>query len=168
LENASMKAELRLKVVDPEPGDNPNMQFKIIFINPDFSTPQEEQTAVLGELFGHKDGITFASHDEDLLAASAKAKTRLPELKALFNKGLEPGYSILLKAPFKLNDTDNEWMWVEVTKWQGNSIEGILQNEPYEITDLRLVPRLLLVNLIFSIIYYTNLMVPWKETRPER
>jgi uncharacterized protein YegJ (DUF2314 family) len=155
LENASMKAELRLKVVDPEPGDNPNMQFKIIFINPDFSTPQEEQTAVLGELFGHKDGITFASHDEDLLAASAKAKTRLPELKALFNKGLEPGYSILLKAPFKLNDTDNEWMWVEVTKWQGSSIEGILQNEPYEITDLRAGSKVVVSQLdIFDYILY--------------
>lgn len=137
LENAKKKVAIKVKLVEPELGDNPNAQLKIVFNNPDFSTPQEEQNVVLGDLFGHADALTYAEHDQDVLAASAKAKARLPELQTMFNNGLEPGASLLLKAPFKVNEMENEWMWVEVTKWEGSSIVGSLQNEPFNIPELK-------------------------------
>lgn len=131
------KAEIKLRQVDPEAGDNPNIQFRIIFENPSFSSPQEEQNEVLKKLFGTEESYIKVTHDEEILAASERAKTKLPELQKLFKAGLEPGYSLLLKAPFKTDTGGNEWMWVEVTKWNGIIIEGILQNEPFEISNLK-------------------------------
>src|SRR6185312_10584015 len=103
----------------------------------DYSSPQEQQTRVLADLFGYDESIQFTKHDDVLLAASREARKRLPELMEMFNNGLETGYSLLLKAPFKTDDGGNEWMWIEVTKWDEEGIEGILQNEPYNIPDLK-------------------------------
>ena len=51
-------------------------------------------------------------------------------------KGFAPGERLLLKAPFKTDDGGNEWMWVEVVTWKGDLVNGILQNDPYEVTGL--------------------------------
>ena len=42
-------------------------------------------------------------YDAEILAASMRAKAKLNKLRKEFNKGLEPGEFILLKAPFKMN-----------------------------------------------------------------
>lgn len=44
---------------------------------------------------------------------------------------------ILVKAPFATRDGGNEWMWVEVAKWSGDTIEGLLKNEPVDVPGLR-------------------------------
>jgi uncharacterized protein YegJ (DUF2314 family) len=134
---AKKKASIKLKLVKPDEGDNNNKQFQIVFVHPDFKTPQEEQEKTISDLFGAENAIKYVSHDALLLDASKRAKARLPELRKLFCKGLEPGYAILLKAPFKTLKGTNEWMWVEITKWTSESITGILQNEPYEIKNLK-------------------------------
>lgn len=136
-DGAEQKAEIRLTDVEPEEGDNPNTQFKIVFADPAFTTPREEQLALIKKLFGSKEEYVEITHDEEILEASKRAKSRLPELQALFNKGLEPGYSIFVKAPFKTDSGDNEWMWVEVTLWNDQTIDGILQNEPFKISNLK-------------------------------
>jgi len=135
--NAKKNTEIKLKTVIPEEGDNINIQFLIVFNDVKFSSPQEEQNVTLKNLFGSEDAITYTDHDSELLEASEKAKLRLPELKTRFNKGLEPGYSILIKAPFKTDEGGREWMWVEITKWKNESITGILQNDPYKIARLK-------------------------------
>lgn len=135
--NAKETATIKLRTVKPEEGDNYNHQLLISFENRKYSSQQEEQEYLVANLFGAEDSIMYINHDSILMAASARAKQRLPELRELFNKGLEPGFSILLKAPFPIGNGGNEWMWVEVTKWSSESITGILQNDAYEISNLK-------------------------------
>ncbi len=92
---------------------------------------------MLSGLFGADDAIVHTDHDAEILKVSEEARLRLPELQARFNKGLEPGYSLLIKAPFKTDNGGREWMWVEITKWKNESITGILQNDPFEIAKLK-------------------------------
>ncbi len=33
-------------------------------------------------------------------------------------------------------DDGTEWMWVEVLRWNGDTIEGVLSNEPFNVPDL--------------------------------
>jgi uncharacterized protein YegJ (DUF2314 family) len=71
-------------------------------------------------------------------AASEAARKRLPELRKRFTAGLKPGEVLLLKAPFKTPEGKNEWMWVEVSIWKADgTIESILQNDPFQIPDLK-------------------------------
>ncbi len=91
---------------------------------------------MLAALFGSEDSIARVRHDEELLAASARARSRLPELHRAFDAGLEPGEFIMIKAPFKTPSGDREWMWVEVTRWKNSRIEGVLSNDPFEIPTL--------------------------------
>ncbi len=136
-DNAKQMVRIKLKRVAPQEGDNANQQFQISFDNKSFSSPQEEQEHVINELFGSTDSIAYVKHDELVLKKSEEARKRLPELRDMLHKGLEPGYSILVKAPFKITDESNEWMWVEVTKWNGDDITGILQNDPYDVKGLK-------------------------------
>ncbi len=136
LENAQKKATIRLKSVAPKEGDSYNNQFQIIFNQKGFSSPQEEQQTLISKIFGSIDEIEYINHDDEILAASKRAKQKLPKLQNLFNEGLEPGYSLLLKAPFETDDGGTEWMWIEVSEWTNSSITGILQNDPFEISGL--------------------------------
>ncbi len=136
-QNAKEKAVIKLQSVEPEEGDNINKQFMISFRDPNYANQQEEQNFLVANLFGAKDSITHITHDSLIIITSEKARQRLPELKTLFNKGLAPGYSILVKAPFKTDNDSNEWMWVEITKWTSRSLSGVLQNNPFEIKNLK-------------------------------
>lgn len=134
---ANQLATINLRSVEPEEGDNPSPQLLIAFTDAEKGSPQMEANAVIDSLFGWEDAIDYTAHDEELLKASGQAKRQLPKLKKLFLAGLEPGYSIMVKVPFKTPSGGNEWMWVEVTKWKTSKMEGILQNEPFEIPDLK-------------------------------
>ena len=93
--------------------------------------------AMLSALVGASDETRRVDHSEELLAASRKAREQLPKLRALFNAGLKPGESILVKAPFRMDDDKgDEWMWVEVTHWDGGSIRGLLMNDPAHVRSL--------------------------------
>lgn len=82
---------------------------------------------------GGSDANKHIEHTEELLAASREARTKLPELRKAFNAGLQPGEYIEVKAPFQTLNGGDEWMWVEVTVWKGDSIKGILDNDPEEV-----------------------------------
>lgn len=82
----------------PEEGDNPSLQFRIDFSDPNYSTPQEYQQEIVSKLFGAYDEIDFISHDEALLKASAAAKIKLLEYKPLFKDGLDAGFTLLVKG----------------------------------------------------------------------
>ncbi|WP_420572457.1 DUF2314 domain-containing protein [Kordia sp.] len=136
-ENASKATTVSFKEATRDEGDPFNMLLEINFNNENYPNPQAFQDATFKELFGSEDDITHVNHNEEILAASERAKKRLPALRKLFNDGLDAGNNLLLKAPFTTDDGGNEWMWIEVTKWTGETIEGILQNEPYYIKDLK-------------------------------
>jgi uncharacterized protein YegJ (DUF2314 family) len=128
-------AGVKLKSIEPEDGDAINRQLTVDFSASDGSL-QEAQFALLKELFGRPDSLIYTTHDDLLLDASNRARARLPELKQMLNKGLEPGYSILVKAPFETNNGGREWMWVEVSNWRGKNIKGFLQSQPYNVSGL--------------------------------
>ncbi|REN17115.1 DUF2314 domain-containing protein, partial [Mycobacterium tuberculosis] len=83
-----------------------------------------------------EDSVTRVKHNDELLAASKAATAQLPKLREAFAKGLQPGEYILVKAPFTTRDGGNEWMWVEVARWNGDAIEGLLKNEPVDVPGL--------------------------------
>ena len=134
--NATAIARLTLKKGKWEEGDPRNRLIEVGFDGypgPDLHAKQEK---LLGELFGWEDATTPVRHTEDLLAASRKAKEKLPALREAFQKGLAPGEFIQVKAPFRVPTGGNEWMWVEVTAWTGSEIKGLLKNEPFNIPNL--------------------------------
>jgi len=135
-DGATKEGSCHFKYVLPEDGDNPSPQLRILFHGDEESTPEQKAEALVGTIFGATDSIAYAKHDDELLQASENAKRKLPEIKKMFTAGLQPGYSIIVKVPFKIND-GNEWMWVEVTEWKTNKMKGILQNDSYSRNDLK-------------------------------
>jgi uncharacterized protein YegJ (DUF2314 family) len=77
-----------------------------------------------------------ADHDAELLAASTAAKEELAALKPRFENGTPPMEVLVVKAPFRTRGGGHEWMWVEVTAWNGNKVLGILQNDPSNVPGL--------------------------------
>jgi uncharacterized protein YegJ (DUF2314 family) len=130
---AEKRVAVPLTIVGNEEGDPVNQLLGIR--NP--KNAQVYHDHLIAMLFGARDSIVHTTHDGELLEASNRAKKKLPELKDLFQKGLRPGEHILVKGPFRTPSGDNEWMWVEVTKWSGTQIHGILQNNPFEVPDLK-------------------------------
>ena len=91
---------------------------------------------MLGALFGFEDSVQRVRHTNELLEASKAANAKLPGLREAFRRGLQPGEYIQVKAPFATPDGGTEWMWVEVTSWDGDVISGLLKNEPANIPSL--------------------------------
>jgi uncharacterized protein YegJ (DUF2314 family) len=83
-----------------------------------------------------EDSVAYTSHDDALEAASAQAKQKLPALQKAFAAGFQPGEYLEVKAPFDTESGGTEWMWVEVTTWQGDRIGGLLDNEPEKVPNL--------------------------------
>lgn len=117
-------------------GDADNRLVEIAFDEYEGRDVHARQETMLSELFGSEDHTTYVDHSEQLLEASRAARGHLPELRSSFNTGLPPGDYVLLKAPFKTDDGGKEWMWVEVTRWNGDAIRGLLRNDPDKVSSL--------------------------------
>jgi uncharacterized protein YegJ (DUF2314 family) len=134
--NATAKALLSLRVGRREEGDPWNRLVEITF---DRYTPRDlhaRQEALLSAMFGWEDLVSGIRHDEALLAASQKAREKLPALREHFNKSIQPGEYVLVKVPFPTPKGGNEYMWVEISSWNGDNIKGLLRNEPVSIPSL--------------------------------
>ncbi len=136
LAHATSTAKIGLKTGKLEEGDADNRLIEITFDGSEGADNHARQDKLLSGLFGWHDEIKNIHHDEELLAASQRAKDKLPELQAAFQKGLAPGEFIQVKCPFKTKDNGTEWMWVEIATWKGDDITGMLKNEPYYIPTL--------------------------------
>lgn len=134
--NATSVAMLSLTKAKREEGDPDNRLVEIRFDRYPGKDVHARQVALASSLFGSEDSISYVKHDEAILAASKRAKAKLPSLRAEFNAGLQPGEFIQVKAPFDTPDGGQEWMWVEITSWDGDSIKGLLKNDPFNIPDL--------------------------------
>ena len=118
---------------------------------------QEKQDALLSELFGWKDQISYVKHNKNIDEASELARQKLPNLKDKFLNGLAAGEYIHVKAPFKTTDGGNEWMWVQVVKWGGIDIEGLLQNMPFNVPNIKTGSKVIVdESTVFDYIYYKN------------
>jgi hypothetical protein len=119
-------------------------RFAVYFLPSPTSDPTEVVRRLLAEgrgalhLVSKKDdghgSVSVADVDIQSFAPPSRS---LPALAARFRKGLKPGERLLLKVPFRTDTGGREWMWVEVVSWEGPLFEGILENEPFEIADLK-------------------------------
>ena len=135
--NAAAVARLSLVNGTWESGDPQNRLYEIRFDRYKGSDRYAQQNALLSSVFGaDEDPVTRLKHNDELLAASKAATAQLPKLRDAFAKGLQPGEYILVKAPFTTAAGGNEWMWVEVARWNGDAIEGLLKNEPVDVQGL--------------------------------
>jgi uncharacterized protein YegJ (DUF2314 family) len=131
-------AKLALVVGTPEDGDPANRLAEIRFTRYPGPDTQARQDAMLAAMFGYTDNLKIIRHNAELVAASQAAQMKLAGLQAAFARGLRPGEYIQVKAPFVMKGGGNEWMWVEVTRWNDGKIEGLLKSDPKVVTTLRL------------------------------
>jgi uncharacterized protein YegJ (DUF2314 family) len=93
---------------------------------------------VLDQIFGSADQVSVLRSDEELEAASRRARgTLLAKVKPAFLAGLPHLEHLLVKAPFPQDDGGNEWMWIEVLAWDGTLVKGILQSDPHFVRGLK-------------------------------
>ena len=132
--DAKLKTRLYLKATKPKEGDANNRAATILFTKNKKEGTYKAQYRAIEELFGIEDLIFNTDrYNNELKKASIKSRKKLPYLKEKFNKGLDAGETILLKAPFKYGKNRREWMWVEVKKWVDKNITAILSNKPYYV-----------------------------------
>lgn len=137
LDGAQPKVDLLTRTARHEEGDPDGPLLELDFTPFPGTSSTERQDAALAAIFGSKDEVTRVNHDDELLAASEQAKTRLPKLREQFVKGLPLGARLIVKGPFKTTRGGNEWMWVEVTRWPEGTIEGLLLNDPHDVPTLK-------------------------------
>jgi uncharacterized protein YegJ (DUF2314 family) len=134
--NRTGMACLTLKEGRAEEGDPKNELIEITFDRYTGNDSHAKQDAAIGWMFGVDDSVTDVEHTDELLEESRKEKANLPRLHKAFDAGLRPGEYIMVKAPFKQPDGGSEWMWVEVRTWKGQSIRGLLDNDPVRVPGL--------------------------------
>jgi uncharacterized protein YegJ (DUF2314 family) len=134
--NATARGRFKLVPALPEEGDADNRLLAIGFQGYDGPDVSARQNAAVSALFGWSDAVKYIDHNAELEAASQRARQKLPALRSIVERGLKPGELIQVKLPFKTPDGGNEWMWIEVLRWNGDTIEGVLSNEPFAIPDL--------------------------------
>ncbi len=54
-----------------------------------------------------------------------------------FADGVPDMNNLAVKAPFATASGGTEWMWVSVTSWKGDTIRGVLDNDPYDVPSLK-------------------------------
>lgn len=134
--NAKRRVTLSLLQTPVEQGDADNRLLEVAFPG-DAAHLQERQAEALAELFGSSDRSMYLQHDDILLAASERARRRALSLQPRFAKEPPFGEQLLVKAPFATTDGGNEWMWVEVVRWPGDTIEGVLLNDAFDVPGLK-------------------------------
>lgn len=118
-------------------GDPENPLLEIAF--PGSGSAHARQLAALDALFGKKpDSLTAAPPgDPELEAVARKARARLNELRPRITKGIHPPEVLLVKAGFRTDDDNLEYMWMEVVVWEKDRLKGTLANEPFNVSRLR-------------------------------
>ena len=129
---------LQVRVGEKLQGDADNRLLELGFDGEVGATLHERQIALLEGLLGDAGEKVLGVGDDDteMLGARDRARVALATLAKGFAKGREDGAHLIVKAPFKTDKGDNEWMWVEVTSWKGDRMEGILINEPFHVPTL--------------------------------
>ena len=93
--------------------------------------------SVVAALEPREDPVVRPPENDPALAGARKeARSRLPAVKRRFLAGLAPGEALYVKHAFT-EDEVVEHMWVAVTSWDGQMVEGTLANDPQDIRTLR-------------------------------
>jgi uncharacterized protein YegJ (DUF2314 family) len=135
-DNAKGVATVHLAIGKAHEGDAENRLLDLVF--PGDGSLQTRQSQLLASLFGSHDQLMRANNDDaELQAASRRARAALAKLKPKYSPKPPQLEHLMVKAPFVTRSGDNEWMWVEVVRWEGHKINGILENDPYEVENLK-------------------------------
>ncbi|MBN1208998.1 MAG: DUF2314 domain-containing protein [Myxococcaceae bacterium] len=138
-EGARGRVKLRALEGQRDQGDPENVLLELSF--PGTGALEERQRAALDTLLGKPvDEVTSAPpEDPELEAVARKARARLAVLKPRVAKGLQYPERLLLKASFRTDGGNLEYMWLEVTSVDKNGRwHGRLANEPNDVSRLRL------------------------------
>lgn len=135
---ALRRAKLQALEAQRDQGDPENPLLELGF--PGSGDLHARYVAALDALFGKRpDNITpVAPGDPELEAVARKARARLVELRPRVEQGMHPPEELLLKAGFRTDNGNLEFMWFEVTSWQAGSWRGTLANEPENVSRLRM------------------------------
>lgn len=156
-ENASKSMPITLVESNAHEGDPDNYLLEFDFNQYEGKSNYSKQSSLLGQLFGWKDEVTYVKHNIMIETASLAARKKLPELKTRFNKGLEIGESISLKAPFETPSGSWEWMWVQVLSWNDGVIKGLLRNVPRDVPSLKEGDEVTIMQKdVFDYIFYNK------------
>ncbi len=138
VEGARKSTRVRAVVAHRDEGDPDNVLMELAFLGS--GAPEDRLRATLDALFGkRKDEVTDAPADDpELEAVARKARARLVELRPRAEKGLQFPEQLLLKAGFRTDDDNTEFMWLEVISWEKGQWRGKLANEPVSVSALRL------------------------------
>lgn len=134
--NGTARGRFQLTPAPPHEGDADNRLLAIGFQAYDGPDHSARQDAAVSSVFGWSDAIKQVAHDDELQAASDRARQKLPALRAVIQRGLKANELIQVKLPFETPDGGTEWMWVEVLRWNGDTLDGVLSNDPFNIPDL--------------------------------
>lgn len=96
------------------------------------------QAAVFAKLSGQKPEkeVTAEVDDPELAAIQKKAQARLAALAGELRPEPPAGTLLAVKGMFTADDGRVEWMWVEVKRWDGGKMTGILTNDPFYVKTL--------------------------------
>ncbi|MEM7144919.1 MAG: DUF2314 domain-containing protein [Verrucomicrobiota bacterium] len=159
LENPLEGAEGRVLVsflrVPLDEGDPENLLLRIDFPGMDGETATERQSQAFTKLFGASDEISGVdSSDQEVQAASRRARTALLALKDHFRGGLDPNERIVVKYGFPVSDS-REYMWVEILQWNDAILTGVLLNDSHFDDELKAGKRVTVpVEEVFDYIHY--------------
>ncbi|MDC0715230.1 DUF2314 domain-containing protein [Stigmatella sp. ncwal1] len=138
LPGAPRQVLLELSPVEPLEGVEDDRLVSLFFPAHPGDTPSERPYAALAALFGAKDEIRSTAHDDELMAASRRARDELLfRIKPRFQEGMEPGTRLFVKAPFGTTGGGTEWMWILVTDWEASALAGMLDSEPEDVPGLK-------------------------------
>lgn len=137
LEGAQRKGALSVVKGEREEGDPENRLVEIAFPREPGVGLAEAQKALLTRFFGAKDDLVQVRHDGELERVSLAARKRLLEIvKPGFRELVDAAGHLSVKAPFRTDDGGQEYMWIEVVDWKGKEIYGLLDNDPFYISNL--------------------------------
>ncbi len=134
----SIPLALDLQEVPREKGDSDNALVRLV--PPGGATAAAYEDALAGLLGEDDDPVTRTDHDEELLAASHRAQAALPGVLARFKQTGDPGATLFVKLPFAIPgrpEGSNEWMWVEVLRWDDQTITGTLGDAPQAVPQMK-------------------------------
>ncbi len=142
--SAGRRASVTLLHAKHEEGDPDNRLAALTFPAYSGATELERQAAATTALFGGQGGAGgpkeslsgAAADDPDLAKIKARVQERLPAVGAAFKRGLPLGERVSVEAPFPTDRGTVEWMWVTVTRWDADSVHGMLNNTPALVPSL--------------------------------
>jgi uncharacterized protein YegJ (DUF2314 family) len=138
--NATRRIELTLSTAPLEQGDARNRLLALSFPAFAGASAAERQAGAIAAFAGRKEDEVAAIRPDDpeLVAAQQRVQARLPTLAATFRAGLPAGERLSVKAPFATDDDSEEWLWLDVSTWRDDSLDGTLISVPERVASLKL------------------------------